>query len=87
VIRNAMSVWGIDGTAMPVDLCDFECLSLQKGVSLTRKWIGVADLPAFGLIGFGQRPLGVVGMDVLEGADPSSRRIVFDFRRNYLFTM
>lgn len=87
VVRNAMSVWGIDGTTLPVDLCDFEALSLENGVTLNRKRIGVADLPAFALIGYGSKPVGVVGMDVLGGTDPNNRRIVFDFRRSMLYMM
>ena len=82
-----MAVWGIDGKTLPIDLCDFTQISFANGVGTSRKRIGVADLPAFNLIGYGNRPVGVIGMDVLGGADVGERRIVFDFRRNMLYTM
>ena len=42
-----------------------------------------ADLPAFGLIGYGNRPLGLLGMDMFGGID---KRMIFDFRKNMLYT-
>jgi hypothetical protein len=44
--------------------------------------IGIADLPAFGLIGYKDRPVGVLGMDLL-----GAKRLVFDFRKNMLYTL
>lgn len=86
VIKNQMQVWGIDGRTVPVDLYDFGSIHLAGRVPLARSRVGVADLPAFGLIGYGNRAVGVVGMDMLSGSsDPSTRRIVFDFRRNMLY--
>lgn len=72
---------------MPIDLYDFRSIYLAGRVPLSRARVGVADLPAFGLIGYGTRPVGVVGMDMLSsgGSDPSARRIIFDFRRNMLY--
>ncbi len=79
-------VWGIDGRTLPIDLYDFKSIYLAGRVPLSRSGMGVADLPAFGLIGYGNRPVGVVGMDMMSGAtDPSGRRIVFDFRHNMLY--
>lgn len=87
VIKNQMQVWGIDGRTVPIDLYDFKSIYLAGRVPLSRSRIGVADLPAFNLIGYGNRPVGVVGMDMLSsgGNDASDRRIVFDFRRGVLY--
>lgn len=80
-------VWGIDGRTVPIDLYDFKSIYLAGRVPLSRSRFGVADLPAFGLIGYGNRPVGVVGMDVMSsgGGDASDKRIIFDFRRSMLY--
>lgn len=90
---NTNQVWGIDGRTVPIDLMDFKAIYLAGRVPLARSRVGVADLPAFGLIGYGTRPVGVVGMDMLSsssggtggGEGASDRRIIFDFRRNMLY--
>ena len=65
---------------MPIDLADFGEPRLGSQLLLNGKRFGVGDLPAFGLIGLGDTPTGVLGMDKLGG-----RRIVFDFRRSQLY--
>lgn len=82
VMRDAMSVWGIDGSTVPVDIVDFKSLYMEKQ-PLSRSRIGVADLPAFGLIGYGNRPVGLLGMDIFGGGD---KRMIFDFRQSRLYT-
>jgi hypothetical protein len=78
-VASAPHPRSLDAALLPVDRARFQDVRVGS-VGYGGGNLGICDLPAFQLIGFGQRPVGVLGMDLL-----GRERITFDFRRNMLY--